>query len=71
MRIKQETLPGAGGYLLCRLIGNGKINHLQGKALRNFERVFLGAPFALEDGIAHDVQGVRAAQATQVDEGHR
>jgi len=37
------------------------ITNLQGKAFCNFERVFLGAPFALEDGIPHDVEGVRAA----------
>jgi len=45
--------------------------YLQSKAVRNFERVFLGAPFALEDGVSHDAEGVRAAQATQVNEGHR
>jgi len=34
-------------------------------------RVFLGAPFTLEDGVPQDVQGVSAAQATKVHEGHR
>jgi hypothetical protein len=46
------------------------MDHLQCKALSNFEIVFLDEPFALEDGIAHDVQGVRAAQATPVEESH-
>jgi hypothetical protein len=45
--------------------------YLKCKAVRNFERVFLGAPFALEDVVSHDAEGVHAAQATQVDEGHR
>jgi len=44
--------------------------YLQSKALGDFERVFLGAPFALEDRVSHDVEGVGAAQATQVDEDH-
>jgi hypothetical protein len=44
--------------------------YLQCEALGDFERVFLGAPFALEDSVSHDVDGVRAAQATQVDEYH-
>jgi len=45
--------------------------YLQCQALGDFERVFLGAPFTLEDGVSHDVEGVCAAQATKVDEGHR
>jgi len=50
----------------------GKLEtHQQGEALCNFEDVFLGAPFALKDDVAHDVQGVGAAQATKVHEGHR
>jgi hypothetical protein len=47
------------------------IAHLQGEALGYFVRVFLGAPFALEDGVPHDVEGVGAAQATKVAECHR
>jgi hypothetical protein len=46
--------------------------HPQRKAsVGNLERVLLGAPFALEDGVSHVVQGVRGAQTTQVNEGHR
>jgi len=37
-----------------------RLNHLQGKALGNLERVFLGAPVTLEDCIPHDVDGVSA-----------
>jgi hypothetical protein len=44
---------------------------LQVEALGDFDRAILGAPFAIEDGVSHDVDGVRAAQATKVDEGHR
>jgi hypothetical protein len=51
--------------------GKEKNSHQQAEALCNFERVFLFSPCTLEDGVAHDVDGVRAAQATQVDEGHR
>jgi hypothetical protein len=46
-------------------------NYLQGQALGDFESVFLAAPFALEDGVALQIDGVHSAQATQVDEGHR
>jgi hypothetical protein len=45
--------------------------YLQCKALGDFVRVFPGAPITLEDGVPQDVEGVRAAQATKVVEGHR
>jgi len=61
------SVPGGWKEFKCRVISA----YLQCKALGDFERVFLGAPFALEDGIAQDFQGVRAAQATKVDKGHR
>jgi len=47
------------------------MSYLQYQTRRNFECVFLGAPFALEDDVSHDVEGVGAAQATKVGEGHR
>ena len=45
--------------------------HPQRKAVGNLERVLLGAPFALEDGVLHVVAGVYGAQTTQVNDGHR
>jgi len=45
--------------------------HLQRKAVGNLERVFHAAPFALEDGVSHFIEGVRPAQVTQVHESHR
>jgi hypothetical protein len=71
-RAQGPSAAAAAARKICGTRGGGGVcvarTHLQCKALKNLQGVsHLDAPFALvEDGIVHDVECVRAAQATQM-----